>query len=67
MRPKITDCISAFAEAEEMHEKIAEGAARTAKWLAAQPNDPMSLLRALDTYLRRRAGRRERKSTTKDI
>jgi hypothetical protein len=51
VRPKITDCISAFAEAEEMHEKIAEGAARTAKslakLLAAQPNDPMSLLRAL--------------------
>ena len=40
--------ILTFAEAEDMHAKLAEGAAHTAKWLAARTNDdPMSLLRAM--------------------
>jgi len=39
--------INTYAEAEDMHQKLAEGAARTAKWLAAQTNDPMSLLRSM--------------------
>jgi hypothetical protein len=36
-----------FADAKDMHAKLAEGAANTAKWLAAQTTDPMSLLRAM--------------------
>jgi hypothetical protein len=39
--------ILTFAEAEDMHAKLAESAVHTAKWLAAQTNDPMSLLRAM--------------------
>jgi hypothetical protein len=40
--------ILTFTEAEDMHAKLAEGAAHTAKWLAARTNDdPMSLLRAM--------------------
>ena len=39
--------ILTFAEAEDMHAKLAESAASTAKWLAAQTSDPMSLLRAM--------------------
>jgi hypothetical protein len=39
--------IRSFAEAEDMHAKIAESAANTAKWLVEQKNDPMSLLRAM--------------------
>lgn len=36
-----------YAEAEGMHAALAEGAARTAKWLTTQTNDPMLLLRAM--------------------
>jgi hypothetical protein len=40
--------ILTFAEAEDMHVKLAESAAHTAKWLAARTNDdPMSPLRAM--------------------
>jgi hypothetical protein len=39
--------ILTFAEAEDIHAKLAESAAHTAKWLAAQTDDPMSLLRAM--------------------
>jgi hypothetical protein len=39
--------IHTYAEAEDVHAKLAEGAARTVKWLAAQTSDPMSLLRAM--------------------
>ena len=39
--------ILTYAEAEDMHAKLAESAAHTAKWLAAQTGDPMSLLRAM--------------------
>ena len=44
--------ILTFAEAEDMYAKLAEGAAHTAKWLAARTNDdPMSLLRAMRSGL----------------
>ncbi|MGV7219224.1 hypothetical protein [Bradyrhizobium sp. UFLA05-112] len=39
--------IRSFAEAEDMHTKIAESAANTAKWLVEQKDEPMSLLRAM--------------------
>jgi hypothetical protein len=39
--------ICTVAEAEAMHAKLVESAARTAKWLAAYSGEPMALLRSL--------------------
>jgi hypothetical protein len=39
--------IRTIAEAKDLHANLAQSAANTAKWLAAQTGDPMSLLRAM--------------------